>query len=325
MLNWNAPWPVMNDRSDSAGPTPAANGPWDVAAIFELQTRWWNQFLDASRGFWSLYGWTPPALSLTGDSSPSAETTETIVENVIEQGTPADAEAVLESQTRLWNHFLDANRSLWAMSPWTMPTAQWLAATLALQFQFRERKHEQAAGQRQARELVHAFGDHAGWQGLLAVFERQESLATTLARHQVADAREQPEAAGAGEHQRLLGGTGDVVRGLGAAFEIDQGRDRLAVAAAAGQRADVHRIDATIARDDRQRVDAAARETAVHRVAGLEREAPRRDLVALQRAHPALQADNDRDRLVDDPDFGDGLLLGLAQGAALVAVLLGVG
>jgi len=90
MLNWNAPWPVMNDRSDSAGPTPTANGPWDVAAIFELQTRWWNQFLDASRGFWSLYGWTPPALSLTGDSSPSAETTETIVENVIEQGTPAE-------------------------------------------------------------------------------------------------------------------------------------------------------------------------------------------------------------------------------------------
>ena len=131
MLNWNAPWPVMNDRSDSAGPTPTANGPWDVAAIFELQTRWWNQFLDASRGFWSLYGWTPPALSLTGDSSPSAETTETIVENVIEQGTPADAEAVLESQTRLWNHCLDANRSLWAMSPWTMPTAQWLAANAA--------------------------------------------------------------------------------------------------------------------------------------------------------------------------------------------------
>ena len=92
-----------------------------------------------------------------------------------------------------------------------------------------------------------------------------------------------------------------------------------------GRLATGDRVDAAVAAEDEQRVDAAAVEGAVERVAGLERELAGVDLVALQRAHPALQADDDRDRLVDDAHLGDRALAGLDQRAALVAVRLGVG
>ena len=41
--------------------------------------------------------------------------------------------------------------------------------------------------------------------------------------------------------------------------------------------------------------------------------------------HPALQADDHGDRLVDHLHFGHGALFSLDQGAALVAILLGIG
>src|SRR5664279_3053051 len=115
------------------------------------------------------------------------------------------------------------------------------------------------------------------------------------------------------------------MRRLRAGLELDQRRDRLAVAAPARQARDRNRIDPATAAEDEQRVDAAAREGAVERVAGLERQLRGLDLVAFQRTHPALHADHDRDRLVDDAHFGDGALLRLDQGAALVAVRLRVG
>jgi len=131
MLNWNAPWPVTNDHSDNSTSSTPPAGPWDLASIFEMQTRLWNQLLDMNRNFWSLYGWTPSALGLTIGNSP-AETTETVIEQVADQPTTADAEAVLESQTRLWNHFLDANRSFWSTIQWPAPTEPWLAANASI-------------------------------------------------------------------------------------------------------------------------------------------------------------------------------------------------
>jgi hypothetical protein len=112
---------------------------------------------------------------------------------------------------------------------------------------------------------------------------------------------------------------------LRARLELDQRRHRRAVAAAARQAGDRDRVDAAVAAEDEQRVDAAARERAVERVAGLERELRGVDLVALHRPHPALHADDDGDRLVDDAHLGDGALLRLDQRAALVAERLGVG
>jgi hypothetical protein len=80
-----------------------------------------------------------------------------------------------------------------------------------------------------------------------------------------------------GEQQHVARMAGEVVNRLGAGLEIDQGRDRLAVAAPARQLRDRRRVDpadpARFGAEDEQVVDAAARERAVQPVAGLEREA----------------------------------------------------
>jgi len=115
------------------------------------------------------------------------------------------------------------------------------------------------------------------------------------------------------------------MRRLRAGLELDQRGDRLPVAAAARQGGDRHTVDAAIAAEYQQRVDAATGKGAVQGVAGLEGKPGRIDLVARHAADPALQADHDRDRFVDDADLGHRLLLGLDQRAALVAMLFGVG
>ena len=94
---------------------------------------------------------------------------------------------------------------------------------------------------------------------------------------------------------------GEVVRRLRAGLEIDQRGDRLAVAAPARQRRDRHRVDAAVCCRRR----AACRRCGSRRCRtapspALKRELAGVDLVALERAHPALEADDHRHRLVDD-------------------------
>ena len=192
-----------------------------------------------------------------------------------------------------------------------------------MQLQLVQAEHQQAAAERQARDLTLPIGQ-ARWQRLLVGLQAQETLASALPRKQVANARQQPEATGTGEQQGLLRVAGKIVRGLSARLELDQRSDRLPVAAPAGQLRDRRRIHASIAAEYQQRIDAAARERAVQRVAGLEGQARRIDLVAFEPARPALQAHDHGDRFVDHLDLGDSPLLGLDQCAALVAVGLGV-
>jgi len=116
MLTWNSMWPPA--RGDDAGRTAL----WDPTPVFELQTRFWNQFIEANRSFWSLYttalpqlGWPQP-----GVAEPPAAT-----ESPAEPDVVSEAESVLEAQTRLWNHFLDANRSLWSATAWAQSNEPW--------------------------------------------------------------------------------------------------------------------------------------------------------------------------------------------------------
>ena len=162
-------------------------------------------------------------------------------------------------------------------------------------------------------------------QRLVLGLEREERLAAALPRHQVAHARQQAEAAGVGQQQHLLRVPCEVVRGLRARLEVDERRDRLAVAAPARQQVHAGRVHAAVAAEHEQRVDGAAGEGPVEAVARLELQRRGVHLVALQRAHPALQAHHHRDRLVEHLHFGDRALVGLDQRAPLVAVLLRVG
>jgi len=116
MLTWNSMWPPTS--GEDAGRTAL----WDPAQVFELQTRFWNQFIDASRGFWSLYTAAFPGLAWP---QPGAAETEAAVETTAEPDVVSEAESVLEAQTRLWNHFLDANRNIWSAAPWTLPKGPW--------------------------------------------------------------------------------------------------------------------------------------------------------------------------------------------------------
>jgi hypothetical protein len=92
-----------------------------------------------------------------------------------------------------------------------------------------------------------------------------------------------------------------------------------------GQRSRPRCTRAAVAAEDQQRVHAAAGKRAVQRVAGLEGQRRRVQLVALERTHPALEADHHGHRLVDHLHLGHRRLLFLDQRAALVAVGLGVG
>ncbi|MFL6663237.1 MAG: hypothetical protein ACJ8G7_13760, partial [Rhizobacter sp.] len=39
---------------------------------------------------------------------------------------PWGVAAVMETQARLWNHFLDANRSFWTALNWPVPATPWV-------------------------------------------------------------------------------------------------------------------------------------------------------------------------------------------------------
>ena len=122
MLTLNSMWPPTS--GEDAGRTPL----WDPASIFELQTRFWNQFIEANRSFWSAYTAAFPQLGwpLPGAAEPPAATEAPAEADVV-----SEAGSVLEAQTRLWNHFLDANRNLWSATAWALPNGPWAGITEA--------------------------------------------------------------------------------------------------------------------------------------------------------------------------------------------------
>ncbi len=199
------------------------------------------------------------------------------------------------------------------------------AASIGLQLELVEPEHEQSALERETGDARRAGRHQSRRQRLLVVLETEERFAAALARDQIAGPREQAEATRACQQQQLRCRTGEVVRGLRAGLHVDERCDRLAVAAAARQCRHGGGIEAAVAAEDEQRVDAAAGECPVEPVAGLERELARVDLVALQGAHPAFQADRHGDRLVDDAHFRHRPLAFLDQRAPLVAVRLRIG
>jgi hypothetical protein len=123
MLSWPVPsWiPAATDREDK---TPAS-GPFDLSAAFETQARLWNHLLDANRSLWALYApWMPAAWNLGNAAEPVRALEQGIEPTKTADGVP-DA---LESQTRLWNQLVDANRSFWSAVTWSVPGAPWLPA-----------------------------------------------------------------------------------------------------------------------------------------------------------------------------------------------------
>ena len=88
---------------------------------------------------------------------------------------------------------------------------------------------------RQATRASGPARHDAGGSGFSPASSARKVLPPRWRAQQVARAREQAEAAAAGEHQHLLGRAGEVVRRLRAGLEVDQRRDRLAVAAPARQ------------------------------------------------------------------------------------------
>jgi len=127
MLNWTVPgWPPAASASVREGASPVA-APFDLAQAFEAQTRLWNHFLDTNRSLLAIYAPWMQAVPWMWSGAPEAVQS-------LEQGTePAQtADGVpdpLESQARLWNHMLDANRSFWSAVSWPGVNEAWTPPT----------------------------------------------------------------------------------------------------------------------------------------------------------------------------------------------------
>jgi hypothetical protein len=112
--------PATSDRES----TGSAVSPFDLSSAFETQARLWNHMLDANRSFWAVYApWLPPAAWNWGNA---VEPARAIQESVEAAQTADGVPDALESQARLWNHLLDANRNFWSAFTWAVPGAPWL-------------------------------------------------------------------------------------------------------------------------------------------------------------------------------------------------------
>jgi hypothetical protein len=64
MLHWNSWWSHSTRTSDaSSAPSPNDPEPWDHENAVRLQTRFWEQWLDAQRSWWTIYGGQFPTMS----------------------------------------------------------------------------------------------------------------------------------------------------------------------------------------------------------------------------------------------------------------------
>ena len=112
---------------------------------------------------------------------------------------------------------------------------------------------------------------------------------------------------------------------LGTGLKVEKAGHRLAVAPGAGQHRDRHAVDTSVVAEGQQHIHAAAFERGIQRVAGFVAGFGCRCFLFARPTflgpHPAFLRDDDRDRLVDHPDFRDSPFLGLNQGPARIGEL----
>ena len=127
MSNSNILWPQFGATSGQTPQVsdPASTGSWDPAGAWEFQAQLWNQFLELGRSFWAVYTTPVQAMPWLLNTTPTLAAAEVIAEPAAVSEATSDA---LESQTRLWNHFLDASRTFWSKDAWQQPGASWISA-----------------------------------------------------------------------------------------------------------------------------------------------------------------------------------------------------
>jgi hypothetical protein len=125
MLNWNPLWPMASDEGHQGkvGATPfSGDGAlWGPSTFLEYQTYFWTQVIDANRNFWSMFAAAFPGIPAAAAAAVKAEASEPVIEPAAATHAVKDLESVLESQTRFWNHLLDANRNMWSGVTWNLP------------------------------------------------------------------------------------------------------------------------------------------------------------------------------------------------------------
>jgi len=132
MHNWNTLWTNLSQSGGARQGAAAASNDsalWNPTSILELQTQLWSQFFDASRQVWAMYMSALPAVPwLPGsDTAAKPQAAERVAE-VRAEADPAampDPASLFEAQTRLWNHMLDANRSIWSPDNWMSSGQAW--------------------------------------------------------------------------------------------------------------------------------------------------------------------------------------------------------
>jgi len=141
MLNWNPVWPATgiggsSDYGSAAHANAVGNGAalWNPASILQMQAYFWTQVVDANRNFWSLIAAAMPGLPAVAAVSAAAkpDADDGLTEPSAATHAVEDLESVLESQTRFWNHMLDANRSLWSGVTWTLPESPYAEVAAAV-------------------------------------------------------------------------------------------------------------------------------------------------------------------------------------------------
>jgi hypothetical protein len=126
MLNWNPPWPMTSDdgrQGRTAAPGFPGNGNaalWSPASMLEYQAYFWSQVIDANRNFWAMCAAAFPGIPAAAVVA-TKDATEAVMEPAAATHAVEDLGSVIESQTRFWNHLLDANRNLWTGVTWNLP------------------------------------------------------------------------------------------------------------------------------------------------------------------------------------------------------------
>jgi len=130
MLNWNPLWPLTSNEGrygKTAAPNFTGNGPaalWSPASLLEYQAYFWTQVIDANRNFWSMCAAAFPGIpGAAAAAAATKDAGDAVIEPAAANHAVQDLESVLESQTRFWNHLLDANRSVWSGVTWNLPDA----------------------------------------------------------------------------------------------------------------------------------------------------------------------------------------------------------
>ena len=75
MLHWSTWWShSTRDSESSSAPSPSDPEPWDHENAVRLQTRFWEQWLDAQRSWWTMYSGVLPTMARTAaDAAKRAE------------------------------------------------------------------------------------------------------------------------------------------------------------------------------------------------------------------------------------------------------------